>query len=178
MQPSIRCSDSMLSVYLYNVEPPFKFPLFFFYWHCILQKTVNTVRHRKQVDNNESDCGKSACSQDQPFCCLVALLDFRTSSAHLSRRPCLLVIAFVCAYIHRPLQAATLCMWETHCRFVPFFTSAKRYTRLQSEPMASFNIFLFLHLFPTTASCSAACGLFFRNSTRQKHLSFFFRLVL
>lgn len=35
--------------------------------------TVNTVRHRKQVDNNESDCGKSVCTQDQSFSCPVAL---------------------------------------------------------------------------------------------------------
>lgn len=34
--------------------------------------TVNTVRHRKQVDNNESDCGKSVCTQDQSFSCPVA----------------------------------------------------------------------------------------------------------
>lgn len=49
---------------LYICRASLQDPFFFFTWHCILQKTVNTVRHRKQVDNNESDCGKSVCTQD------------------------------------------------------------------------------------------------------------------
>lgn len=50
--------------FIYMQSLPSRSLFFFFTWHCILQKTVNTVRHRKQVDNNESDCGKSVCTQD------------------------------------------------------------------------------------------------------------------
>lgn len=45
--------------------------------------TVNTVRHRKQVDNNESDCGKSVCTQDQSFSCPVAFFSLSLSSCVL-----------------------------------------------------------------------------------------------
>lgn len=51
--------------------------------------TVNTVRHRKQVDNNESDCGKSVCTQGQSFSCPVAFF----LSLSLSIFSCMLFVS-------------------------------------------------------------------------------------
>lgn len=60
-QPFAKCSGNRLftSIPSTSLPPPS-------FGHCILQKTVNTVRHRKQVDNNESDCGKNQCAHSRP----------------------------------------------------------------------------------------------------------------
>lgn len=146
-----------------------------FFWHCILQKTLDTVRHRKQVDNNKSDCGKSTRTRDQLFTCPVAFFDvFCTiTPICLVVRACLLSPSFyVATFVNHFKLPHIACEKHINVLFHIFLSPLKDTRGFCSNTSQTSSFFFSYFRSPRAVWQRAAYS--FKSSTRQKHLRFSF----